>query len=220
MGSPLHEEVVRFQVWAENHHPIEGRTGEWELNYGGWQYLNQAFRIHLGACMPQTMDATGISDMLYAIGRDNEMEELVEELASHSNWFMCLLPYALSSTDADVRWQFATQLGNGKFELSVAEPALIELAKDENEYVSRMALQALGRIGSSLTEGYCERAWATGHEYQRIMALWVLKDIKSDKLDRYLAYAAKDGRTYIESNAAEIAEITHTPVTLRGEGPQ
>lgn len=211
MGSALHDEVVRFQAWAANYHPIEGRTGEWELNYGGWQELNQAFKIHLDFCLPYTVDATGISDMLYAIGRDNEMEELVEELASHSNWFICLLPYALSSVDADVRWQFATQLGNGKFELSVAEPALIKLVTDENEYVSRMALQALGRIGSIHTEIYCERAWATGHEYQRIMALWELKDIKSDKLDMYLAYAAKDGRIYVESNAAEIAEETHTP---------
>lgn len=209
MGKTLHEEVVQFREWAAIY-PMEGRTGEWELDYGGWQQLNASFISHLDSCLPQAADEPGISDILYAIGRDNEMEELAEELANRSNWFLRTLPYALSSEDDDVRWQFACQLGVGNFEFPVAEPALLKLVDDGNEYVSRMALQALGRLGSSHTETLCERAWATGHEYQRIMALWVLSDIKSAELHRFLAYAKQDGRKYVVSNAAEVAQKVYT----------
>ncbi|MDO8067075.1 MULTISPECIES: HEAT repeat domain-containing protein [unclassified Janthinobacterium] len=208
MGSSLHEEVARFKAWAANYHPIEGRSGEWECNYAHWQQLNQSFTTHLDSCPPQTSGATDILDILYAIGRDNEMEELVEELANRSEWFMFLLPHALLSDDADVRWQFAKQLGNGNFEFIDAESALMKFVEDDKEYVSRMALRALGQIGSSHAEDLCERAWESGHEYQRIMALWVLKDIKSPKLARYLSYAKEDGRNYVVSNAAEIAQGT------------
>ena len=80
----------------------------------------------------------------------------------------------------------------------------MKLVADQHEYVSRRALQALGRISSPHTERLCERAWDTDHEYQRIMALWVLKEIDSRKLDSYLALARKEGRKYMVSNAIEI----------------
>ncbi len=210
MSIPLHEAVVRFREWAASYDSVEGRTAEWELDYGSWKQLTESFMTYLDSCSPQAADEPGISDILYAIGRDNEMEELVEELANRSNWFLRALPYALSCDEDDVRWQFACQLGSGNFEFFVAESALLKLVNDDNEYVRRIALQALGRIGSGHTEAFCERAWETGHEYQRIMAIWVLKDIKSAKLERYLAYTKHDGRKHVVSNAAEIAKIMHT----------
>jgi HEAT repeat protein len=100
-------------------------------------------------------------------------------------------------------------LGHNVLPFTETEGALLRLVEDHNEYVSRMALQALGRIGSKRTEGLCERAWATNHEYQRIMALWVLKEIGSPKLSSYLALAKEDGRKYVVSNAVEIGnELT------------
>jgi HEAT repeat protein len=112
--------------------------------------------------------------------------------------------------DADVRWQFAVQLGLGAFPFVAAETALLKLVQDDHEYVSRMALQALGRIGSTNAEPLCERAWGTGDEYQRIMALWVLKDIKSVKLKEYLSLAKADGRRFVISNAIEVEQGTAT----------
>ena len=87
---------------------------------------------------------------------------------------------------------------------NVAEDALLQLVEDANEYVSRMALQALGTIRSKHAEALCKQAWDSKHEYQRIMALWVLKEIKSKELNNYLQLAIKDGRKYVVQNANEI----------------
>jgi len=132
------------------------------------------------------------------------MEELVSELAKRPRWFAFLLPQVLECDEPDTRWQFAVTLGHNILPFTETEGALLRLVEDRHEYVSRMALQALGRIGSKHTEGLCERAWATNHEYQRIMALRVLKDIGSPKLSAYLALAKEDGRKYVVSNAVEI----------------
>ena len=210
MDGLLSTEVARFRDWASEY-PIERRTGEWECDYEQWAPLNQSFLDNLESHSPKDATAPEISDLLYAVGRDNEMEDLVATLAGKSDWFLFLLPYALLVDDADVRWQFAVQLGLGAFPFVAAESALLKLVQDEHEYVSRMALQALGRIGSTHVETLCERAWKTGHEYQRIMALWVLNDIKSLKLNEYLSMAKVDGRNFVIINALEIEQgsVTH-----------
>jgi len=205
MGRLLSAEVARFRAWASEY-PVERRTGEWECDYDKWASLNQSFLEHLESHSPEDATAAEISDLLYAVGRDNEMEDLVAMLACRRDWFLFLLPYALQVDDTDVRWQFAVQLGLGAFPFVAAESVLLKFVRDEHEYVSRMALQALGRIGSPNTESLCERAWETGHEYQRIMALWVLNDIKSLKLKEYISMAKADGRRFILSNAIEIEQ--------------
>lgn len=205
MSSSLNAEVARFRAWASGY-PVEHRTGEWECEYKEWALLNKSFLDYLASHSPRDATNAEIADLLYAIGRDNEMEELIAALAGKRNWFLFLLPHALRVDDADVRWQFAVQLGLAEFPFDAAEQALLQLVQDEHEYVSRMALQALGRIGSSNSENFCESAWATGHEYQRIMALWVLNDIKSPKLTEYLSLARSDGRRFVVSNATEIEQ--------------
>lgn len=209
MDRLLSAEVARFRAWASNY-PVEGRTGEWECDYENWVPLHQSFLNYLKSHSPEDATTAEISDLLYAVGRDNEIEYLVATLAAESDWFLFLLPYAVQVDDADVRWQFAVQLGLGTFPFVTAEAALLKLVQDEHEYVSRMALQALGRIDSVNAETLCERAWRTGDEYQRIMALWVLKDIKSLKLNEYLFLAKADGRRFVISNAIEIDQGTAT----------
>lgn len=84
---------------------------------------------------------------------------------------------------------------------------LIHFAYDADEYVSRRALIALGKLKSERTEQLAERAWQTGHEYQRIAALWALKDVGSSKLGDYLLQAEEDGREYVVRNAIEIRAV-------------
>lgn len=173
MSRSLQEAVAKFKAWAAGV-PAEQRFGEWECDYPFWRTLLRCFHAALELDTPDALDAPDpglIADILYAVGRDNEKEALIEELASRTEWFLAVLPAALASGDADVRWQFAKQLGTGRFDFALAEQTLLTLVADGHEYVSRMALQALGRLGSPHAEAMCERAWATGHEYQRIMAI-------------------------------------------------
>lgn len=86
----------------------------------------------------------------------------------------------------------------------MVEPLLLQFAHDEDEYVRRQALMALGTLGSPLVEDLAEAAWQTGHEYQRMAVLAALRDVQSPALDDYLARAESDGRQYLLHYAAKI----------------
>lgn len=203
MTTILTIEANRFRAWADKY-PKDSRSGEWECDYDNWPALNRAFLTLVSEKDPAKLSKSDINDLIYVIARDNEMEELIEEVASNSELFELLLKNVLISNESDAKWQFAISLGKGVLDKNVAEDALLQLVEDANEYVSRMALQALGRIRSKHAEALCKKAWDSKHEYQRIMALWVLKEIKSKELNNYLQLAIKDGRKYVVQNANEI----------------
>ena len=193
MQTLFRQEVERFRDWAATY-PLESRSGEWECDYDHWRDLWRAFHSYITSNAPSSSNDETISDVIYAIARDNEMEELVLDLSKTQAWFLFVLPAVLICNEADARWQFAKAIGGQILPFDVAEHALLQLVVDQNEYVSRMALRALGQIGSNFTELYCERAWATNQEYQRIMVLWALKAKGSSRLPEYVLLAKEDGR--------------------------
>lgn len=203
MEISLDNEVVRFKMWALTY-PSETRSGEWECDYDYWKELYAAFTSFVESNSPDKLSEQDIKNIIYVVARDNEMENLVSELAEKPSWFKVVLPHVLESEESDAKWQFAVALGENILPFAESESALLKLVDDENEYLSRRALQSLGKIGSNKTESLCERAWETNHEYQRIMALWVLKQIHSEKLEKYLSLAKEDGREYVVSNANKI----------------
>ena len=203
MSASLENEIMKFKRWALTY-PPDSRSGEWECDYDNWKELYTAFTNYIESNSPDVLQERDIKNIIYAIARDNEMEDLVAELAKNTNWFKKVLPHVLECDEQDAKWQFAVALGGNILPFEESEASLLNLVTDQNEYVSRMALQSLGRIGSSKTESLCIQAWETNHEYQRIMALWVLKEIHSDKLEEYLSLAEEDDRKYVVSNANEI----------------
>ncbi|MCP4582912.1 MAG: HEAT repeat domain-containing protein [candidate division Zixibacteria bacterium] len=196
-------EVNKFKAWADTYLK-KSPPAEWECDYQDWPALNRAFLALISEKYPTVLSKTEIDDLIYVIARDNEMEELIEEVASYPKLFELLLQNVLKSNERDAKWQFAVSLGKKILNKNVAENALLQLVEDSDEYVSRMALQSLGKIHSTHAEALCKRAWDSDHEYQRIMALWVLKEIGSNELTKYLHLAIKDGRKYVVQNANEI----------------
>ncbi len=199
----LNNEIIKFKRWSLSY-PTETRSGEWECDYNHWNDLYAVFTNFIESNSPEVLKEHDIENIIYIVARDNEMEVLISDLAEKPYWFKAILPRVLECDEPDAKWQFSVVLGDNVLPFMESEASLLKLVDDENEYVSRRALQSLGRIGSSKTESLCERAWETNHEYQRIMALWVLKEIHSQKLERYLSLAKEDGRRYIVSNANEI----------------
>tara|TARA_R110002049_G_C8896545_1_gene541202 strand:+ start:57 stop:677 length:621 start_codon:yes stop_codon:yes gene_type:complete len=203
MSSSLKIEIEKFRLWASEY-PEDSRSGEWECDYENWSSLVSAFIKFIESKVPSQLTETEIADIIYVIARDNEMEQLVETIALKQDLFQLLIPHVINSTENDAKWQFAVALGKCTLHSAVAEEALLNLVVDTDEYTSRRALQNLGEIGSNQTENYCIKAWETNHEYQRIMALWVLKKIDSKMLTTYLDLALVDGRDFLVQNAKEI----------------
>lgn len=217
MNTRLENEIIKFKKWAENYsytnqsraslHQFDTHfTSEWECDYNHWQALYTAFNHCIESNPPSLLNEHHIKNIIYIIARDNEMENLIATLATHTNWFKKVLPHVLDCEEPEAKWQFALALGGLILPFETSENALLKLVTDKNEYVSRIALQSLGKIGSSKTESLCIKAWHTNHEYQRIMALWVLKEIHSNQLEKYLFLAEKDGRPHLINNAQNIRQ--------------
>lgn len=205
-ASLLHAEVARFKEWAAEI-PVDSCSGAWECDFSDWRGLWAAAK-RLIETVPAAMWTKAMTeDLLYALARDNEAEFIANELKLRSESLLELAAEAIASIEADAKWQIAAKLGELIEHSSRAEALLIHFAHDADEYVSRRALIALGKLKSEWTEQFAERAWQTGHEYQRIAALWALKDVGSSKLGEYLRQAEEDGREYVVRNAIEIRAV-------------
>lgn len=199
----LRTEVEKFEVWASTY-PEEERSGEWECDYSEWGELHAAALSFISSLPPEEWSAQNVRDLLYAIARDNEIEYLAEEIAKDVDMLLRLSELALSSSEIDAKWQLAVQLGSLSDRRQEAEPLLLQFVDDPDEYVSRRALLSLGLLKSARAEELAERAWRTGHEYQRIAALWVLKNVASVKLADYIQQAMEDGRQYVVKKAVDV----------------
>ena len=201
----LTQEVAKFKVWASRiQEPY--RSGEWECDYNEWNALYAAAVAFIESASPETWSSSEVGDVLYAIARDNESEYLVDKVAETPDSLLKLSCIALSSPESDAKWQLADRLGSLRDRVHESEALLLEFAEDKEEYVKRRALLALGNLKSPKTEELAERAWHTGHEYQRIAALWALKAVSSKKLPTYVQKAMEDGREHIVMNAIKVQQ--------------
>jgi hypothetical protein len=201
--SRLYVEVDKFKAWAEAEYPTEPRYGEWECDYPTWDDLYTAYVGFLDAFSPTEWDRTDTDAILYGLARDNEAQKLQFELEQRPQSLTALARYALSTPcDYHARWQLADALKT--VEPSVSEGLLQAYFRDSHEYVRRIALLSLGRIGSRSVERLAPEAWATGDQYQRICALSALADIGSEMLPKYIAMAMEDGRDHLVWNVKRI----------------
>lgn len=138
---------------------------------------------------------------LSLLARDNEVEELADLLSEHPATLagvaehVCAAP---ESTEPDARWQIAACLPAIGPD---ATPLLLTLFADDDEYVRRRALLSLGTLRAPAAERCAVAAWKSGLEYQRIVALHVLHEVRSPRFATYAALAADDPRPSVRQAA-------------------
>lgn len=202
-GKSLTHEVKRFRLWADT---LRGHHGEWEFDYPDWDTFYRAVFDFLKTKHDQ-WSKDDVSNILFALARDNEGENILDQIRENPPLLLFLAGHVLGSEQSEAKWQIAAALGDiPETFRAETEKLLVTLADDKDEYVSRRSILALGKIKSEYAEALAERAWKSEHEYQRIAALWVLKDVSSTKLVNYLALAIKDGRQHLKKNAEEISQ--------------
>ncbi|KUY75792.1 HEAT repeat domain-containing protein [Burkholderia sp. RF4-BP95] len=200
----LHEQVEKFREWAALY-PVRQRSVEWECEYGDWEALWDASLAVVDSLAPAAWTATACADLLYAIARDHTLEHISSMLWTQPDALLALARASIDASEPNAKWQLAARLGGLGSHAAEAEALLLRLVDDEDEYVRRRALLALGALKSAHAEALAERAWHTGHEYQRIAVLWVLKNIQSGKLAQYVKLAEEDGREYVVRNARDVS---------------
>lgn len=199
----LEAPVARFRAWAGTI-PVSERSGEWECLYSGWLEIYTTFSAFVGATSCREWDEDVAQILLYIIARDNEMNELVKDLAKRPDNLLCLGELALTSSERDAKWQLAAEIGRIERRAPQVELLLLQFAHDTDEYVRRCALMALADIGSEKVEELVAAAWKTGDMYQRMAVLYALWKVRSPQLDTYLARADIDGRQYLVEYSARV----------------
>ncbi|HTH50219.1 MAG TPA: HEAT repeat domain-containing protein [Candidatus Limnocylindria bacterium] len=152
--SALAQEVAKFRQWAALRLGSDHASGafehgaEWECDYPDWPALYSAVEAFL---LSKAIAHDRLSDherelLLYALARDNEDEVILELLAQFPDASIQLARVAVNHPDRDARWQVAVLLGR----IEGAEPVslLLQLLKDDSEYVRRRAGTALQEIQS------------------------------------------------------------------------
>jgi len=205
----LQQQTARFRSWAAAY-PYGEKRSEWECDYDAWSDLYTAFQSFLEENPFDTWSDEQTGTLLYVLARDNEMgfsAGLASKIAKYPRRLLHLAATSLQCEEYDAKWQIARQLGNLHGHASEAEPLLLSLFQDADEYVRRNALMALGRLECSLVEGLVEAAWSRPdewQEYQRMGVLDALYNIRSLQLEKYLARADEDGRQHLAGYAAKI----------------
>ena len=196
--------VSAFRHWAAEY-THAGMSGEWECAFEEWPEMWAVLDEFLISVDPEEWDDEIIASLLYVIARDNEREILKQTLETKPIHLLALARAGIHSKERDARWQLADALGRSGLDAEVVTPLLERFINDEDEYVSRRALLALGGRLAPEAEALALRAWATGHEYQRMAALDVLSSLASPLLSSHLEAAEQDGRQYLVSFARKIS---------------
>ena len=200
---PLEDEITQFQSWAASQ-LSEGEYSCWETGYPNWPQIKQAFGEFLQKQPFRDWNSRTVSDILYIIARDNDSPSLALAVAEEPERLLFLVEAAAKSSERDAKWQFAVEMSRLNRQEYPVEPLLLALFQDEDEYVRRQALMALGRMRSPFAEGLVAAAWETGDEYQRMAALGVLRDLNSPQLTSYLDKAKQAGSQYLSAYAARL----------------
>ena len=213
----LYEKVDIFKSWAKQNYPEkteEDDNGEWEIG-GPLDDMVDAVLMVFKNIKCDNATEKLISDILYVIARDNECEIVISELLRYEEWFLLLCRECLDYEYTNAKWQFAKYLADYSKLEGDSKELIFRFVESDDEYTSRMALNTLGKLYPDKAEEYAVRFWERNkyeegsyeQEYQKIMVLWVLKDINSPKLNHYLELAEKSPYKYLRENADEIRGI-------------
>lgn len=208
-GNKLHLKVNAFKIWAKTNYPEiteDNDNGEWCF----CDEFDEMYACALSIIQKNLASSATeqiIDDLLYTIARDNECENIVGVLVDYDDWFALLCRYSLKSPYTNAKWQLAENLKNYKGSDDLKD-LIFEFLSTGDEYTERRALQSLAYIYPEQAEKYAIEFWNRNKyeydEYQKIMVLHVLYQIKSASLNKYLEIAEKSNYTYLKMNAKEI----------------
>ncbi|MBD7944383.1 MULTISPECIES: hypothetical protein [Psychrobacillus] len=137
--------VSDFKRWARK---ADKSSEEWETEYPNWNWQYHDTGNLLKELSVERWNEELIEDFLYILARDNEVENIIENLIDIPNQLLSLTKYALIYSDADAKWQVAYGLGEIKGDNLLIRMYLSDFLNDEQEYVRRRASFALDKHGT------------------------------------------------------------------------
>lgn len=144
--SQLIKEIKSFNLWSKT---AEKSYGEWETDYLHWDRIYKS-TINLIEKIPVgNWSADIVNKFLFILARDNECENIINQLIDFPTQLIELAKHSLSFTDFEARWQIAYGLGELTDNEEEVKLLLQKFTVDEEEYVRRRALFAFEKKESS-----------------------------------------------------------------------
>lgn len=209
----LHESVLRFREYAKKYYPNiteDSDNGEWEIGVDEFDGMyHQILKTIQNVSYDKASDQM-LNDILYGIARDNECGMIIDYLEDFPEWYSVLCRKSLSTGYTNAKWQFAESLRNYQGDDGLQD-VIFQFLDSGDEYTERTALKTLATLFPEKAERFAIEFWDRkkfennkDYEYQKIMALQVLYDIRSPKLNKYLEMAEKSDFKWLRMNAEEI----------------
>lgn len=135
-------EIWKFREWAEAVYPGMNQNeipGEWETDYCLWKQIKEQFHKVLENSDPDAYSDSVLTELVYIIARDNEVEDLADCLCEHDKWFLRICELSLESKEREAKWQLAARLDKAKNKTQACR-LLEKFIFDEDKYVRRRAL--------------------------------------------------------------------------------
>lgn len=196
-------QAQRFRDWAAT---VPQKSAEWECGYDHWQDAYDLLETLLPV-PPEEWTTEAANALLYLLARDHEIEWIAEVLSRVPSLLAYVSEASFAVPEPQARWQLAVQLAAADPPPDEAAALLTRFARDEDEYVRRRALTALGKIRSQAVDDLVDEFWRSNDEYARMAVLEALDAIDSKRLREFLARADDDGRAYLVAFADRIREF-------------
>lgn len=201
MNTALQKEVDRFRSWAVGR---EGSYGEWECDYTDWPSLWKAADDAIEYSPVTPLDDTDFLNLLYALGRDNEIEWIRKRLIRFPDLLRQLALRAVGNPDDAIGWQIAVSISEAK--LPDAASLLTPYLTDSNEYARRRSLLALASVDPTRAEEIAISNLDDDYEYTRMAALSVLAAVGSVRVHAEAMRMLDDPDEYARAYAAKILQ--------------
>ncbi|QKE71891.1 hypothetical protein HPK19_03315 [Arthrobacter citreus] len=137
--SQLINEIESFVMWSKT---AEKSYGEWETDYLHWDRIYKSTNNLIEKIPVGNWSTDLVNKFLFILARDNECENIIDQLIDHPTQLIDLAKHSLSFNDFEARWQIAYGLGELKVNEEEVEMLLKKFIMDEVEYVRRRAIFA------------------------------------------------------------------------------
>lgn len=201
------DEVLRFRDWARtNQDTFRG----WECCYKHWDWLYAEARRAIWSLNNESVADDVESDLLYAIARDYEGENIRRFLAKSPVSLEVLAQRAVAYDDPDARWQIALSVADAR--LPNAAELIRPFLTDSDEYVRRRALMAIAPFSPAEAESIAIANLNDEFEYSRIAALHVLHRVGSSRLEEFLNRHEHAPDEYVRRIVQEIRDALQNQI--------
>ena len=169
------------------------------MYYPDWDDLYEAVRRALAG---PALSEAATELLLFAIARDNEAELILGELDDHPEHGLALAEAAMRASESDARWQLAVFLGRQPGQRYQA--LLRRYLDDTDEYVRRCALIAAAAYDRDHAEQVAWSRLTDPHEYTRLAAFSVLRDVRSGRLGDATVLLRDDPSEWVRAEVTKV----------------